>query len=179
MKSVAIIFLVAISIVSGHVSARDPAAEIFAATKLGEQLDDARESCEASELAGDIEGIAAANPSMFYEIDSRSAHWPDARAAYLHYAASTCVPQDIQSYANLSASFYRGALTEDEISAVLKFYESEVGKKFAQVSLRLSSAMNKKMYEESRNVREEGVKTFESKMKEISTRPGPNKKEGL
>lgn len=167
-KSIRAIVLVVASIACGGANARDPASAIVATTKLGEQLTESHEACEASESAGDIESIAIANPSMFRGIDSRSARWRDARDAYLRYAISTCVPQNIQSYAESAASLYRDALNEAEMSAVLKFYASDAGKKFAEASLRLSSLLNKKMYEESRKVREEGAMRFESDMEKIN-----------
>lgn len=119
---------------------------------------------------GDIERIAIGSPSMFQGIDSRSSWWPDARAAYLRYAVSTCVPQDIESYVDLAASLYEGALSKEEMMAVLRFYETDAGKKFSAVSVRLSTELNKKMYEESREMLKQGGIRFDSEMKEINKR---------
>lgn len=166
-KLIAMTFLVAVS-VSGEANARDPASSVFKATRLDEQLVGARKACEANELAGDIESISAANPSMFYGINPESEDWPDARSAYLRYATSTCVPRNEHDYAELATSFYENTLSKEEMSAVLRFYDSPIGKKFAEVSLRLSSKLNQKMYEESRKVREEGGMRFDAEMKEIS-----------
>jgi len=167
--STAIMMMVTMFAVSS-VFAGEPARAIVSVTKLVEQLTDTRETCKANEQAGDIERIAIGSPSMFHGIDSRSSWWPDARAAYLRYAVSTCVPQDIGSYVDLAASLYEDALSEEEMRAVLRFYKTDAGKKFSAISARLSAALNQKMYEESREVVKQGGIRFDSEMEEIKKR---------
>lgn len=165
--------LAIVMLINGSASAGELAPSVVAATKLSEQLSDAHNACMVSEEAGDIESIAVGNPSMFRGIDSRSERWSEARAAYLRYAVSTCVPSNVRRYVELAASFYEGILTEEEMSEIMKFYNSDAGKKFAEVSVRLASVLNKRMYEESREVREKGAARFESEIQSISQVPHP------
>lgn len=170
-KLSAIMILVVISLVSESAKAAEPAASLVKFTGLKEQLIKAQETCVANERNGDIESIAIANPAMFHGINPQDLLWSDARASYIRYAASTCVPKDVQSYAVVAASLYERALNREELAAVLEFYRTDVGKKFAEVSARLSEAVNRKMYEESREALRQGGLRFESEMQEIVSRP--------
>jgi hypothetical protein len=174
MRKLLTLFALAIVVLAnGSASAGELAPSVVAATKLGEQLSDAHDACTVSEEANDIESIAAGNPSMFRGIDSRSERWSKARAAYLRYAISTCVPNNVPRYVELVASFYEDALTEEEMSEILEFYNSDTGKKFAEISVQLTSVLNKRMYEESREVREKGAARFESEIQGISQASQP------
>jgi hypothetical protein len=152
----------------GGVKAGDTAHSVVAATKLAPQLSQAREACEAEERTADIESLAPGNPVLFYNTDSRSPRWPEIRDAYVRYAISACVPQDIQAYVDLSASIYESALSEEELMAVLRFYESDAGKKFAAVGDLVSTELNKKMHAERRETLERGGIRFDAEMRALT-----------
>jgi hypothetical protein len=168
-KSIAALALAAVMSICRPAEAGDLEFDLVSETKLGKQLTEAREACKANEQAGNIEGIAVGSPAMFHGINPKSSRWPDARAAYVRYAISTCVPRNIQDYVDLAASLYEKELSEAELKEVLKFYRTDAGRRFAAASSRLSTELNKKTYEESREGLKQGGIRFESDMQEIES----------
>lgn len=167
MKKPVAMTMAAIVLVAGSARAEDSARAVVEAAKVEEQLVNSQQACVVNEREGNIESIAAANPAMFRGIDARSALWSDARAAYIRYAVSTCTPKDIHGYTDLAASLYESELSDEGLKAVMKFYGTDVGRKFAALSVRLSVELNKKMYDESREAMKQGSIRFESEMQEI------------
>lgn len=159
-------------ILASHAHAQDRAKGAQAlvdATQLAEQFMHAKEACERKERAMDVESIAQAYPDMFLKIGPDDLRWTQARAAYVQYGVSTCVPQNIDGYVAEARAMYEDALSEKELAEVNRFYASPAGKKFAVISSSVTAKLNQRMHEESDQLRESEAKRLEAEMLKIGT----------
>lgn len=173
MKILTVAFSIAcatsLAMVSYAKSHTKGAQALVEATQVAEQFTHARQVCESNERAADVESTAQAYPEIFLKIGPDDSRWTQARAAYVHYGVSTCVPQNIDDYVAEAVAMYEDALSEKELAEVNRFYASPAGKKYAAVSSAVSAKLNQRMHEESDQLRESGAKRLEAEMLRIGT----------
>ena len=109
---------------------------------------------------------------MFLKIGPEDSRWARARAVYVRYGVSTCVPQNIDSYMAAARAMYEDGLSEKELAEVNGFYASPAGKKFAEISSSVSAQLNKRMREESDQLRELEAKRLEVELLKIGSGDG-------
>ena len=171
MKNLAAVLTIAnvtsLASVSHAQDREEGARALVNATQLAEHFMHAKEACEHKEQAVDVESIAQAYPDMFLNIGPDDPRWAQARAIYVQYGVSTCVPQNIDGYVTEAVMMYEDALSEKELAEVNRFYASTVGRKFAAVSSSVTAKLNHRMYEENEQLRESGARRLEAEMLKV------------
>lgn len=156
-------------------NASERARDLVAATKLVSQLHASKEQCTRRESTIDVERIAASNPALFRGVIPGAERWPEVRAAYLRYAVQSCVPDDIEGYAKAASEVYATRLSDDEITVALKFFDSDLGRKFVAASTALSAQIGAQMQDESDDsIRRGSIKFNEELDVIISTMKSPS-----
>jgi hypothetical protein len=89
------------------------------------------QQCVAPNSGYDPNSFFKSNPSYFGGISPKSAYWPEIEALFREYQRQMCnyiTPEDFSTY---YASYYKKALTENELKASVAFFTTPTGSKFS------------------------------------------------
>jgi hypothetical protein len=92
---------------------------------------------ECAQTAGspwDPDAIYRANPAAFGGITPRSAYWPRIQEAYRKYQLTVCGELSSGKFDPLIAKELEGQMTEAELAASIKFFQSAAGVSFRRAN---------------------------------------------
>ncbi len=124
--------------------------------------------CKESVKSRTPESIVKTNPNYFRGITPQSALWPKVSEAYKNYFDETCDYMDSEGYTMAMAQVYSSTLSPQELSNIIEFYSSPLGKKMTTANMAATQAMQNETTAHMTTVSEKANARFIERLSELA-----------
>jgi hypothetical protein len=115
------------------------------------------------------------NLTSLYEIKIGTEYWFELTSAFEKYASEVCFSISGSEMENVYANFAKEKLTEKELAELLKFFETELGKKYVATSKGFSNKLLEVASQKQRNANNKETEIYYKKIAEIQEKTHKNK----
>lgn len=151
-----------------HAQQSASAKDLVSIIGFAEQAIDARDRCVESADRTNLEDQYRINPEMFGGLSPLSDRWAEVRENYVSYLRSMCDMVPPERMAQMAERLYAEALSEEDLKALLKFYEADVGRRYARASIAVSSKLNELVYSDKNPEMKKAWEEYARRLKAIS-----------
>ena len=122
------------------------AQDLIALFQVDEQLAASLRVCQEEQALNTAEKIYRDNPTYFGGITPSSPLWPRVVMAMQEYQRLACISIDNQQYTDIMVNGFARAHSALELEKLLKFYQSDLGKKSVHTNTNANLVANKLAY---------------------------------
>lgn len=149
----------------------DPAIQLARKWKLPELYNRMSEAC--LELFADQHPnnlVQKDNLTSLYGVEIGISDWFELTSTYEQYATDACYYISGREVENLYAESYKEKLADEDVSELLSFFNTELGKKYISSSEYANSNVQKYITQKQRDASNKGLETYNNKIKELQQR---------
>lgn len=132
-----------------------------------EQIRDARARCFQSAISTDVEAQYRLNPEIFGGLSPASSLWPEARENYLSYLSSMCDMVTLDEMIDIAKEVYGDGLSHRDVDAILEFYGTGSGRRYAKASTSITLRLNELVYSGKYQDMEEAWRSYMVRLQEL------------
>jgi hypothetical protein len=108
--------------------------------------------------------------TSLYGIDIGTSNWYELTSAYEKYATESCYAYSGREIENIYADILKEKLTQDELSQLLKFFDTELGKKYVTTSGFISEKIQTIIAQKQRIVSNRESEIYNKKIEALQKR---------